>query len=176
MKMNHQLNSSRLASLGGTAPAMPNATMTFTDSSFNRFRAQARDENLDTDELRFGIAYADLAPVPEPAAALPGALLLLTAALVERRRKRSHAGWGRSEWPWRAGFAMIRRSIVIDSLSGSLRGWPRVSTPDPQLPPRMKLDLHYLPAVAVPIPVAGPARADRNVPVNNPPGLKPLNR
>ena len=76
-------------SLGGSAPATPNATLTFTDFLFNRIRAQAGNENLDVDELRFGSTYADVTPlatpVPEPAALLPAMFLGLIPVYMARR-------------------------------------------------------------------------------------------
>jgi len=76
-------------SLGGNAPTTANATLTFSDFSFDRIRAQTGIENLDVDELRFGTTFANVTPVPEPRTAL---LVLMTAALAARPRKRA--------WTW----------------------------------------------------------------------------
>ena len=78
-------------SLGGAAPAMPSATLTFTDFSFNRFRAQSGKEDLDVDELRFGTSYADVTPIPEPGMACWALLGLLFALFAGRQRKQSRA-------------------------------------------------------------------------------------
>ena len=78
-------------SLGGSAPNTADRTLTFTDFTFNRIRAQAGNENLDVDELRFGTTYADVTPVPEGATVLPAVLVLVIAVIVERRWKQYRA-------------------------------------------------------------------------------------
>ena len=78
-------------SLGGDAPNTPSATITFTDFSFNTFRIQAGDEDLDVDEMRFGTSYADVTPVPEPGVAWLAVPGLFSILLVTRRQKRACA-------------------------------------------------------------------------------------
>ena len=59
--------------LGGSAPITANATMTFTNFSFDTFRIQSGGtEKLDVDELRLGTTYASVTPlaIPEPTTAL----------------------------------------------------------------------------------------------------------
>ena len=75
------------ASLEGSVPVTPSATLTFTDFSFNRFRAQTGNENLDVDELRFGTTYADVTPVfsvPVPSSL---ALMVLTGMATQLGRR-----------------------------------------------------------------------------------------
>jgi len=89
----------------GAIPAKASTSLTFTDFSFNRFRAEAGVETLDVDELRLGTTYADVTPSasaimqsPEPPAALCVALLLLgmpalralRMGLVRQQRSKNH--------------------------------------------------------------------------------------
>ncbi|PXA03271.1 hypothetical protein DDZ13_12660 [Coraliomargarita sinensis] len=60
-----------------------------TQSNFDTitFWNKTSDPRAETDEIRFGISYADVTPVPEPGTfALLGGLLALTSVMLRRRR------------------------------------------------------------------------------------------
>jgi len=74
---------------GSTAPTGTGSVQTLADvsqSAFNTISMTVRNAGGDQiyDEIRFGATYADVAPVPEPSAALLGGLGFL--ALLRRRR------------------------------------------------------------------------------------------
>ena len=73
-------------SLGGSAPTTPNATLTFSDFSFDRFRAQAGNENLDVDEFRFGASFGDVTPIPEPSSVALTIFVVLVGGIKSARR------------------------------------------------------------------------------------------
>jgi hypothetical protein len=80
------------SSFGGSAPAATLTTGTGTDiasvSSFVIRGATTLEPSFDADEVRVGLNYADVAPVPEPASLALGALGIATLLGLRRFARR----------------------------------------------------------------------------------------